>query len=206
MILYVNGGSHTAAAKAINSFSFANEDYHHQRLERAPHPDNLKVSYGTVLADTLKMMFVTDAESESSNARIIKTTKEWIEEKAGIVPPEDMFMIIQWADWRIDELNTLEVFEGFHLYLKKLGIKHIFFNGKDNFLDIPEDERYDFGENYISPYLPEDSFDGWLQGNGYSPVITSNEYYGQEAHAAWARHLAQHIKDNKMLQEGYRKL
>jgi len=199
MMLYVNGGSHTAAAEAINSFSYASDEHRYVHLKNAPHPENIKVSYGAVLANLLKMTFVTDAESESSNARIIKTTKEWIEEKADIVPASDMFMIIQWCDWRLDIFNTLEVIEGFHLYLKKLGIKHIFFNGKDNFLDIPEDERYDFGECYINPYLPEESFDGWLQLNGYSTVITSNEHYGAEAHAAWARRLIQHITDNKMV-------
>lgn len=199
MILYVNGSDHTAAAEAVNAFAFANDDHHYQHLKYAPHPNNLKVSYGVVLADLLKTTFHTDAESASGNARIIRTTKEWIEEKAGIVPPEDMFMVIQWNGHSLSISDSLATIEGFHLYLKKLGIKHLFFNGKDNFLVIPEDERYDFGANYINPYLPEESFDGWMQSNGYSTVITSNDHYGQDAHAAWAKRLAQHINDNNLI-------
>ena len=199
MILYVNGSDHTAAVEAVNQYAFAKDDYHHQQLKCAPHPDNLKVSYGVVLADLLKMMFYTDAEADSSNARIIRSTKEWIEEKAGIVPTSDMFMIIQWGGHGLSIIDSLASIEEFHLYLKKLGIQHLFFNGKDNFLDIPEDERYDFGVNYINPYLPEAAFDGWLQGKGFSTVVTSNEYYGQDAHAAWAKRLAQHITDNNLI-------
>lgn len=199
MILYVNGGDHAAAAEAVNQYTFANDDYHHQHLRCAPHPDNLKVSYGVVLADLLKTSFHTDAEATSGNARITRTTKEWIEEKAGIVPTSDMFMVIQWASWGFDMPTELSEIRDFHLYLNKLGIKHLFFNGKDNFLEIPEEERYDFGADYINPYLPEEAFDGWMQLNGYSTVITSNEYYGTDAHAAWAKKLAQHIKDNKMI-------
>jgi len=199
MILYANGGSHTAAAEAVNQFSHADEDHRYFRLGRAPHPENLKVSYCTVLANMLKMMLVIDAESENTNARIIKATKTWIDEQADIVPTSDMFMIIQWDGHSLSISDSLATIVEFHLYLKKLGIKHIFFNGKDNFLSIPEDERYDFGANYINPYLPEESFNGWLQTSGFSPVLNSNEYYGTEAHAAWARRLAQHITDNNLI-------
>ena len=199
MILYVNGSDHTAAVEAVNSMAFANDDRLYQQAGTAPHPDNLKVSYGVVLADLLKMMFYTDAEAASSNARIIRTTKEWIESKAGIVPTSDMFMVIQWVGHSLSIIDSLATIEGFHLYLNKLGIKHLFFNGKDNFLDIPEEERYNFGANYINPYLPEESFDGWLQLNGYGTVPTSNEHYGQDAHAAWAKRLAKHIKDNNLI-------
>ena len=199
MILYVNGSDHTAAVEAVNQYAFAKDDYHHRQLKCAPHPDNLKVSYGVVLANLLKMMFYTDAEAASSNARIIRSTKEWIESKEGIVPTSDMFMIIQWDGHSLSIIDSLAAIKAFHLYLNKMGIKHLFFNGRDNFLEIPVEERYDFGVNYINPYLPEEAFDGWLQLNGYSTVPTSNEHYGAEAHAAWARRLAKHIKDNNLI-------
>jgi len=103
MILYTNGDSHTAAAEAVNTFAFAEDDRRYHHLRRQPHPDNLKVSWGNVLADSLKMQFHCDAESASSNARIIRTTKEWINEKKEFIPPEDVLMVIQWSTWEREE-------------------------------------------------------------------------------------------------------
>jgi len=238
MILYTNGDSHTAAAEAVNTFAFAEDDRRYHHLRRQPHPDNLKVSWGNVLADSLKMQFHCDAESASSNARIIRTTKEWINEKKEFIPPEDVLMVIQWSTWEREEWdingvkyqvnasgedhvpgeyldqykeyilginweekthNALEEIIRFHYYLKKLGYKHIFFNGNNTFLNIPADARYLFEESYINPYLPEESYDGWLQLNGYGTVITSNYHYGIDAHAAWAKRIEKHITDNKMV-------
>jgi len=238
VILYTNGDSHTAGAEAVNSFAFAEDDRRYAHLKRMPHPDNLGVSWGVVLANLLKMSFHTNAESASSNSRIIRTTKEWIKEKEGIVPPEDVFMVIQWSTWEreeweidgktyqvngsgVDEVpishqtkykewiadldwttKTYEAFDEiikFHHYLERLGYKHIFFNGNNTFLDIPEGACYAFEESYINPYLPEESYNGWLQASGYSTVITSNYHFGPDAHAAWARRIAQHIIDNKMV-------
>ena len=77
--------------------------------------------------------------------------------------------------------------------------KHIFFNGNNTFMNIPKNQQFDFGNSYINPYLPEETYDGWLQSNGYSTVITSNYHYGTDAHAAWSKRLLQHIiKDDIM--------
>ena len=46
MILYVNGDSHTAAAEAVNPHAFAMDDRPLFYLGRAPHPDNVSVSWG----------------------------------------------------------------------------------------------------------------------------------------------------------------
>lgn len=238
MILYTNGDSHTAAAEAVNTFAFAEDDKRYFHLQRKPHPDNLAVSWTVKLSHILKMAYHIDAESASSNARIMRTTREWIENTKDSVNPNEVLMIIQWSTWEreewdingtryqvnasgIDEVpeETQEFYKqwivdidweqktkeahgeiiGFHEYLCNLGYPHIFFNGNNTFFDIPEDERYDFGECYIDPYLPEGSFDGWLQLNGYDTVITSNYHYGPEAHSAWAKHLLQHIIKNEMV-------
>ena len=61
------------------------------------------------------------------------------------------------------------------------------------------EQHYDYSDSYIDPYLPEGSFDGWLQLNGFNTVITSNYHYGPEAHSAWARRVLQHITENKMI-------
>ena len=101
MILYVNGDSHTAAAEAVNSHAFAEDDSKYWHMERRPHPDNLAVSWGRLLADRLKASFHCDAESASSNDRIMRTTKQWIQ-----IHEKDLYrtlVIIQWSTWEREE-------------------------------------------------------------------------------------------------------
>lgn len=101
MILYVNGDSHTAAAEAVNNHSFAEDDSRYWHLERRPHPDNLSVSWGKLLSERLKASFECDAESASSNDRIIRTTKEWIQ--ANEKELYRTVMVIQWSTWEREE-------------------------------------------------------------------------------------------------------
>lgn len=98
MILYVNGDSHTAAAEAINNHAFAEDDSELYQLGRSPHPDNLAVSWGKQLADRIGYNFVCDAESASSNDRIIRTTKDYLKTKGS---PD--LMVIQWSTWEREE-------------------------------------------------------------------------------------------------------
>lgn len=101
MILYVNGDSHTAAAEAVNNHSFAEDDKKYWHLERRPHPDNLAVSWGKLLSERLKSSFICDAESASSNDRIIRTTKDWIQ--ANHKELYRTVMVIQWSTWEREE-------------------------------------------------------------------------------------------------------
>lgn len=97
MILYVNGDSHSAGAEAVNSFCFAEDDSLYYGLGRIPHPDNERVSYGCVVANELGAILHCDAESASSNSRIIRTTKEYIKN----FTPD--LMIIGWSTWERQE-------------------------------------------------------------------------------------------------------
>lgn len=101
MILYVNGDSHTAAAEAVNQHAFAEDDPALNYLHRLPHPANLAVSWGKRVSSALKCTFKCDAESAASNARIMRTTRSWIEQHR-----QDLaraFMIIQWSTWEREE-------------------------------------------------------------------------------------------------------
>jgi hypothetical protein len=101
MILYVNGCSHTAAAEAVNAHAFAEDDGQLNYLGRLPHPANLAVSWGQVLANGLKMGFKCDAESAASNDRILRTTQAWI--KTNRASLSKTLMIIQWTTWERQE-------------------------------------------------------------------------------------------------------
>jgi hypothetical protein len=101
MILYVNGDSHTAGAEAVNPHAFAEDDPSLFYLGQAPHPSNLAVSWGQLLALTLKSAFRCDAESASSNARIMRTARAWLAD-AGQQHSKPL-MIIQWSTWEREE-------------------------------------------------------------------------------------------------------
>lgn len=101
MKLYVNGDSHTAGAEAANPCAFAEDDWDLKHLGRLPHPANLAVSWGRVLADTLKCAFHCDAESAASNVRIMRTTRDWINRYPS--QAQDTLFIIQWSTWERQE-------------------------------------------------------------------------------------------------------
>jgi len=101
MMLYVNGDSHTAGAEAVNSHAFAEDDSALFYLGRRPHPDNLAVTWGKTLSLALRSGFRCDAESASSNARIMRTTREWL--AGGGAGHPDQLIIIQWSTWEREE-------------------------------------------------------------------------------------------------------
>jgi hypothetical protein len=100
MILYVNGDSHTAAAEAVNPHAFAEDDPELYYLGRIPHPANLAVSWGRLLSSTLKTGFHCDAESASSNTRILRTTRSWLSK---FRHHDELLLIIQWSTWEREE-------------------------------------------------------------------------------------------------------
>ena len=100
MILYVNGDSHSAAAEAVNIHAFAEDDPQYFYLGRAPHPDNLSVSWGKLLSLTLRAGLHCAAESASSNARILRTTREWLATRQDL---DELLVIIQWSTWEREE-------------------------------------------------------------------------------------------------------
>jgi hypothetical protein len=108
MILYVNGDSHTAAAEAVNSHAFAEDDGRLGYLGRLPHPDNLAVSWGTQLSQTLKYGLQCDAESASSNARILRVTREWLETSGW--SRDKLLVVIQWSTWEREEWLYDEIY------------------------------------------------------------------------------------------------
>ena len=101
MILYVNGDSHTAAAEAVNPHAFAEDDPELYYLGRLPHPENLQVSWGKLLSLALNAGFQCEAESASSNVRILRTARAWLEERKNSL--ERKLVVIQWSTWEREE-------------------------------------------------------------------------------------------------------
>lgn len=85
----------------------------------------------------------------------------------------------------------------FHQELVEHNIKHVFFNCNSHFSDIREN-RKDWGANYIAPYDYTQTYDYWLQQNGYQYVRKDSMHYGPDAHQAWKKRLLKYILDNKL--------
>ena len=117
MILYVNGDSHTAAAEAVNTHGFAEDDGNLYHLGRQPHPDNLAVSWGHQLAKLLNFDFVCEAQSGGSNTRILRTTRAWLNQHQ----TQDVFLIIQWSTWEREEW----LIDGKYYQVNSSGIDHV---------------------------------------------------------------------------------
>jgi hypothetical protein len=233
MILYVNGDSHTAGAEAVNPFAFAEDDPALAHLGRLPHPDNLAVSWGRLLSLTLKAGFHCAAESASSNSRILRTTREWVNQQRGL---DDVLVIIQWSTWEREEwlhegvyyqvgssgiddvpqplqekyrnfvIGTdwkqktqqahHEIWE-FHRELEQQNIKHVFFNGNNDFARV--EDRQDWGLNYIGPYDPKLTYDAIIKAGGIQTVAPNSWHFGKDGHSYFHRFMLQYIIANKFI-------
>ena len=119
-ILYVNGDSHSAGAEAANPCAFAEDDPEFEHLGRKPHPANAKVAWPTLLAKKLGYELVLDAESASSNARIIRTTKNWIGTNQSNL--DRVVIVIQWSGWEREEWLDQD---GTYYQVNASGLDHV---------------------------------------------------------------------------------
>ena len=225
MILYVNGDSHTAGAEAVNSFAFASDDPQYKYLGRVPHPDNLFVSYGNILAKNLSAELYCDAESASSNDRIIRTTRHYLKNN------QPDLIVIGWSTWEREEW----LYEGQYWQINAGGvgddwpdatkqqykhwIKTIDHQQKEReaqekiwalhqeLADIPHlffnsylaldfTEHLVWNNSYLNPYDDSQTYYHWLSNQGYHTVNTSSYHYGPEAHHAWANRLTKIINES----------
>jgi hypothetical protein len=111
MILYINGDSHSAGAEAVNRYCFAEDDPLYWALGRRPHPDNERASYGCEIANYLGAILHCEAESASSNQRIIRTTWDYLQGVQGTfnnVTPD--YLIIGWSTWEREEWKHLDTY------------------------------------------------------------------------------------------------
>jgi len=102
MILYVNGDSHAAAAECVNTHAWACDDGLYWGLGKQPHPENERASFGCELANWTNAILYLDAQAGGSNARIMRTTREWLD----LQTPEvlrDTFVVLQWSTWERQE-------------------------------------------------------------------------------------------------------
>ena len=222
MILYVNGDSHTAAAEAVNSYAFANDDIRYVAQGRRPHPDNLDVSWGMRLSKKLGLGLKCDAESASSNDRIHRTTFEFMKSRKARGNPYTV-VVIGWSTWEREEWYDDESREWFQVtasgtdnvpekwqtryrqYIagldykqkeaeahKKIHDLHLRFYGAG----IP---HLFFNAMWHFQYQDKDTvwhdcyLDPYDPDRSYAEWAKLNQLNGPEAHSAWAELLAKRL-------------
>lgn len=234
MILYVNGDSHSAGAEAVVPHAFAEDDPAFFYLGRSPHPENLAVSWGKQLSLSLRAGLRCDAESASSNTRIIRTTRDWLS-GAGQEHP-DQLVVIQWSTWEREEWlhdgkyyqvgssgidhvpdalqkkyrdyvvgtdwkeKTRQCHEEIwqlHQELTAQGIRHVFFNGNNDFSKIPN--QLDWGADYIGPYDPNQTYDAIIRSKGIQTVMPGSWHFGRDGHGYFHRFILDYIIKNKFV-------
>lgn len=235
MILYVNGDSHAAAAECVNPHAWACDDGMYWGLGQQPHPDNLRASFGCELANHLNAILVCGAQAGGSNARTMRTTRDWI--NANTDSLADTFMLIQWSTWEREEwwhngewvqinasgtdhvpqnlqekyrhyimgidwqLKTqqahIDIWQ-FHQELTQKNIRHLFFNGNNDFAAISP--QLDWEQHYVFPYNPTWTYNAVLRQNGYQPVNSDSWHFGHDAHCFWAQSMLQYINNNNLIE------
>ena len=234
MMLYINGDSHAAAAEAVVPHAFAEDDSAFFYMGRAPHPENLAVSWGKQLSLTLRAGLRCDAESASSNTRIIRTTREWLSGSGQDHP--DQLVIIQWSTWEREEwlhegkyyqvgssgidhvpvalqekyrdyvigtdwkLKTDQAHNDiwqFHLELVDQNIKHVFFNGNNDFSKIQNQQEW--GASYIGAYDAKMTYDAIIRAQGIDTVMPNSWHFGRDGHSSFARFILNYIISNKFV-------
>lgn len=230
MILYVNGDSHAAAAECVNPHAFAADDEFLWGLGRQPHPDNLRASFGCNLANHLFAVLDCDAESASSNARIMRTTREYLERQT----PE--LIVIQWSTWEREEWDIA----GTKYQITASGIDDVPTEYQDQYRefvinidwnkktqqahqdiwefhqeikDIPHVffngnnhfesilDRKDWGASYIGPYDHRLTFNFALRNQGFSTVNPNSWHFGPDAHCFWGKYLLQYCIEHNLVQQ-----
>lgn len=102
------------------------------------------------------------------------------------------------VDWSTKIRESHDKIWRFHQELNDQGIRHVMFNGNNNFSQVQN--RMDWRDNYIRPYDPEYTYDRVLKNNGFNTVTAESWHFGPKAHCFWAEYLLQYITENKLLE------
>ena len=183
MILYVNGDSHTAGAEAVNAHAFAEDDPKLYYLGRLPHPENLQATWGKLLSLALNAGFQCEAESASSNDRILRTTRSWLAQQKNNL--QNILVVIQWSTWEREEWS----YDGVTYQVNGSGIDQVPQEAQERYRNYilgldwraktqqAHSDIWAFHQELLAQNIPHLFFNG---NNDFSFAATANPvtYYG----------------------------
>ena len=101
------------------------------------------------------------------------------------------------TDWKQKTEQAHKEIWAFHQELADQGIKHIFFNGNNDFALVKD--HLDWGHNYIGPYDPKQTYDAIIRAQGIDTVAPNSWHFGPDGHAVFHRFLLNHIMSNRLI-------
>jgi hypothetical protein len=101
------------------------------------------------------------------------------------------------VDWQQKTQEAHREIWAFHSELEQQNIKHIFFNGNNDFSQITD--QHDWSTSYIEPYDPESTYDAIIRAQGIDTVAPNSWHFGPDGHAVFHRFLLNHIMSNRLI-------
>jgi hypothetical protein len=101
------------------------------------------------------------------------------------------------TDWKLKTQQAHTEILAFHSELADQGIKHIFFNGNNDFSQITDQQ--DWGTSYIGPYDSKQTYDAIIRAQGIDTVAPNSWHFGPDGHAVFHRFLLNHIMSNRLI-------
>jgi len=214
-VIYVNGDSHSAGAEIINGYCFAADDRRYIAWGSRAHPEAIPHTYGYKIAQALNQPFFLEAESASSNARILRTSREFVDETKD---KSKLFVIIGWTTAEREEWEYLD------------GYMQITSSGTDS---VPESMAEEYKEWVINQTYEEvkrkqkiwrekiTEFSNYLNSvnvnhlffrsqefiehsyeQGYTTVSPGSLHFGIDAHTAWYKYLLPKVQAQYQIKTG----
>ena len=100
------------------------------------------------------------------------------------------------VDWRQKTQQAHDEIWQFHQELKDQNIRHVFFNGNNDFSRIAD--RRDWGINYIGPYDAQMTYDAVIRAGKIDTVSPESWHFGADGHSFFHRFMLQYIIDKRL--------
>lgn len=200
-MIYVNGDSHSAGAEIINGYCFAADDRRYVAWGSRAHPDAIPFTFGYQIAQALNQPFFMDAESASSNDRILRTTRQFVEQTQN---KKNLFCIIGWTGYDREEWEYLDGFiqvtgsgtdfvpESMQEEYKNWVIKQVpeeYWRKRDVWIKKIEQFSKELDDQNVKHlFFDEKDYRKYLTAQGYKPLNGGN-HFGIDAHNAWFKYL-----------------
>ena len=213
-MIYVNGDSHSAGAELVQNFCFAEDDPRYLAYGRRAHPEAIPHTYGYKIAQALNQSFFLEAESASSNARILRTTQKTISETKD---KSKLFVIIGWATWEREEWEYLDgylqvtasgtdsvpesMLEEYKEWVIKQNREE--FNRKK---EVWSQKIAQFSEeldeqNIKHLFFHTNEYTQYLNEQGYQ-TVNGGYHFGIDAHTAWYKYLLPKVQEQYQIKTG----